>query len=107
MYRFFHLFKSLFVNTNLISTVLGDLFGGIVIFETEWHTRKCNNKQKEKHYDSMLYYDLKSIEYYEFIDIWSVDIRCYENWHHLFANCFFLELEYVANSSPKGLSTLS
>lgn len=85
-----------FFNENLMSAILGAVIGGLVTYCSEKHFRNSDKKQQEKHYASMLYYDLKSIEDYLLYEKSSVDIRYSVDWQHLVTNCSFLKPEYVS-----------
>lgn len=92
---FFNTLNSLLNNENLMSAALGAVIGGIVTFMSEMHFRKSDDKEQVKHYASILYYDLKSIEYYVLHEASSVDIRYCDDWQSLVINCSFLSSEDV------------
>lgn len=87
MYRLLNLIKNFLSNENLISAVLGDVIGGVATFTSELHLRNSDSKQQEKHFASMLYYDLKSVEDYIIDGRSSIDIRYSSDWQHIVANC--------------------
>lgn len=83
---------------NILSTLAGAIVGGIATYISENHFRKSNNKEQIAHYASILYYDLKSIEYYLKKEKSSVNIRYSIEWQQIVAQCTFLtsdSVEYI------------
>lgn len=83
------------MSDNVLSAFLGAIIGGILTLITEIILRKIDEKQKEKHYASILYYDLKSIEDYILNERSSVNIRYSFDWQGIVSNCTFLKPDYV------------
>ena len=69
------------IDSNIISGFGGALIGGFLSIVTTFLSREMDDKQKNKHNASMLYYDLKSIEKYitNFSEL-LVDIRYSNDW---------------------------
>jgi hypothetical protein len=82
---------------NLLSAFLGAIAGGALTYITEIRLRKEDRKQQERHYASMLYYDLRSIENYVLKEESSVDIRYSSDWQSIVSECTFLKPSYVEN----------
>ncbi|QXE18287.1 hypothetical protein [Clostridium sp. 001] len=76
---------------SLLGAIVGALVGGGVTYLSQKYFRIIDDEKKEKHYASVLYYDLVSIEDYINNERGSVDIRYFEDWQHIVANCNFLE----------------
>lgn len=74
---------------NLLSAFLGAIVGGALTYITEWLLKRADGRQQEKHYSSMLYYDLKSIEDYILNERSSVNVIYSSDWQSIVVNCIF------------------
>jgi NADPH-dependent 7-cyano-7-deazaguanine reductase QueF len=88
-------FINLLKNENLMATILGAMIGGMLTFVIEIHFRKKDARENEKHFASILYYDLLSIKDYIENERSSVDVRYSQEWQSLIAHCTFLKSEYI------------
>lgn len=84
--------KDMEVFTNsLLSNLVGAfcaLLGGVGVYMFE-------KKNRESHAASVLYYDLKSIEYYLFQEKNPANIRYSSDWQNIVANCSFLKSDDI------------
>lgn len=83
---------------SLLIAVVGTLIGGGITYLSQKYFREIDDKKREKHYASMIYYDLKSIETYLSKERSSVNIRYSIKWQYIVAQCLFLSdenIEYI------------
>lgn len=79
---------------SVIAALSGALVGGITTYLSENHSRKSDTKERIKRYSSLLYYDLQSIEQYLRSEKSLVDIRYFQDWQKIMAECSLLQDEF-------------
>lgn len=79
----------------LNSSLVGAIVGGVFAFITGIVLNKVEDVNKEKVKVSILLYDLKSIENYLAYERGSVNLRYFEDWQKVIANCTCLNSEDI------------
>lgn len=86
-------------NNNMIEAfggaIVGALATGVVTLLIESRKRKKEERTIESHAASMLFYDLKSIEYYMAHESSSVNLRYTDDWQGIVASCSFLKGQHI------------
>ena len=80
---------------------VGILCGTYLDYRLGMKQQNDNDKKKEAHAASILYYDLKSIEDYLKNERSSVNLRYSADWQSIVANCPFLSHQQVRSIAPR------
>ena len=78
-----------------MTEVLSAILGAVVTYWFGIRQERKKEKKEESHATSILYYDLKSIEYYLTKERSSVNLRYSNDWQSIVASCSFLTNQQV------------
>lgn len=79
----------------IVGAVIGSLIGGFFAYLLNERNRKKEKINIESHASALLYYDLKSIEYYLTKERRMVNLRYSDDWQNMISNCMFLTQDSI------------